>query len=137
MRMEMLVPGTLAILAASLGVSSHLGYFIRGEHHMHSLRLFILLLTGPVILFVVILGIDETGSLTAVVRETATVVVSYLGSLTASILIYRVFFHPLRNYPGPISAKLTKLSHVLRLSRKSDNYLQVDRLHKVYGDIVR
>ena len=128
---------TLACFGNALGVGSHLGYFIHGEHHMHSVRLFILLLTGPGVLFILITRIDENASFIAAAQKAATAVVSYLASLTASILIYRVFFHPLRSFPGPFTAKLTKLSHVLRLASSSDNYVQADRLHKKYGDIVR
>jgi tryprostatin B 6-hydroxylase len=118
-------------------VGSHLGYFIHGEHHLHSVRLLILLLTAPICIFVVIARSDEHISNAAAGQKTGLIVVSYLGSLTTSILIYRVFAHPLRNFPGPFVAKLTKLSHVIRLARSSDNYLQADRLHKIYGDIVR
>jgi len=133
----MLAGETLITLGAALGVGSHLGYFIHGEHHLHSVRLLILLLTAPICIFVVIARSDEHISNAAAGQKTGLIVVSYLGSLTTSILIYRVFAHPLRNFPGPFAAKLTKLSHVIRLARSSDNYLQADRLHKIYGDIVR
>jgi tryprostatin B 6-hydroxylase len=136
MQTGMLSPGTIASLSAALGVGSHLGYFIHGEHHMHSVRLLLLLLASPIVLFVLFIRIDDN-SVVAAAWNSATAVGSYLGSLTASILIYRVCFHPLRKFPGPFSAKLTKLSHVLRLVRNLDNYLQADRLHKKYGDIVR
>jgi hypothetical protein len=135
--MEIPTPGTIASVGAALGVGSHLGYFVHGEHHMHSVRLLILLITTPVCLFAFIARIDEHISTAEAAQKTTILVVSYLASLTASVLIYRVFFHPLRHFPGPFTAKLTKLSHVLRLLRTSDNYVQADRLHKKYGDIVR
>lgn len=135
--MEMLTPGTLVSLCAALGVGSHLGYFIHGEYHMKSVRLLILFLISPIAIFVLITRINENISMAAAAQKTAIALVSYLASLTASILIYRVFFHPLRNFPGPFSAKLTKLSHVIRLIKTSDNYVQADRLHRRYGDVVR
>jgi len=127
----------LASLGALLGAGSHLGFFIHGEHHMQSVRLFILLLTSPFAIFVLIAKFDKNISITVAAQKTAIVGTSYLASLTTSILIYRIFFHPLRHFPGPFTAKLTKLSHVLRLFKTSDNYVQTDRLHKSYGDIVR
>jgi hypothetical protein len=133
----MLTPEMLVSLGAFLGVGSHLGFFIHGEHHMHAVRLFLLLITSPFAIFIFVARFDESVAIKAATQKTATVVCSYLVSLTASILIYRIFVHPLRQFPGPFAAKLTKLSHVLRLLKKSDNYAQTDCLHKKYGDIVR
>ncbi|PMD67138.1 cytochrome P450 monooxygenase-like protein [Hyaloscypha bicolor E] len=133
----MLTPGSLASLGAVLGVSSHLGYFIHGEHHRQAVRLFTVLTTSPVAIFILISKLDEPASITFAAQKTAIAMLSYLASLIASILTYRIFFHPLRHFPGPFTAKLTKLSHVLRLLEKSDNYIQADQLHKEYGDVVR
>ncbi len=127
----------LASLGAVLGVSSHLGYFIHGEHHMQAVRLFVLFIISPIAAIVIISRFDEQASIIIAAQISATAVLYYLISLTASILTYRIYFHPLRNFPGPFTAKLTKISHVLRLLRKSDNYIQTDLLHKRYGDIVR
>jgi tryprostatin B 6-hydroxylase len=134
---EMLTPESLACLGALLGVSSHLGYFIHGEHYMQAVRLFTVLTTSPFAIFILINRLDEPASITFAAQKTAIAVLSYLVSLIASILTYRIFFHPLRHFPGPFTAKLTKLSHVLRLLEKSDNYIQADQLHKDYGDVVR
>lgn len=133
----MLISGVLISLGAALGVSSHLGYFMHGEHHMQAVRLLLLLLTSPLALFTIIISFDEHVSASIAIQKTATVLLSFFFSLTASILIYRIFFHPLRHFPGPFTAKLTKISHVLRLLKTSDNYVQADRLHKKYGNIVR
>jgi hypothetical protein len=120
-----------------LGIASHLGYFIHGEHHMNSVRLAVLLLITPLFFFAVISRIFIPDSTWDAFRLTTIIVSSYLVSLTTSILTYRVFFHPLKHFPGPLSAKLSKLTHVARLLKKSDNYLQADKLHRKYGDIVR
>ncbi len=65
-----------------------------------------------------------------------SLVVSYCATLFSSVIIYRAFFHPLKNYPGPKLAKITKLWHVFKIS-SLDNYRQIDRLHTQYGDFVR
>ncbi|KAF2207353.1 hypothetical protein CERZMDRAFT_102447 [Cercospora zeae-maydis SCOH1-5] len=55
---------------------------------------------------------------------------------TASLIIYRIFFHPLAKYPGPLLAKITDLYstyHALRGDRHLDFY----RIHEKYGPIVR
>ena len=104
---------------------------------MQAVRLFTVLTTSPFAIFILFSRLGEPASITFTAQKSAIAVLSYLVSLIASILTSRIFFHPLRHFPGPFTAKLTKLSHVLRLLEKSDNYIQADQLHKEYGDVVR
>lgn len=59
-------------------------------------------------------------------------------SLTASILVYRGFFHRLNNakFPGPWWARYTKIGQIWE-NRDSKNHLYLHRLHETYGDVVR
>lgn len=50
--------------------------------------------------------------------------------------IYRLFFHPLRRFPGPVLARVSKLWHVFHCIN-SRNYLLLDKLHLQYGEFVR
>jgi hypothetical protein len=61
---------------------------------------------------------------------------SFLGALTVSIALYRLFFHPLRKYPGPFLARLSKL-WLASVCRDGETLRVVRELHKKYGDIVR
>ncbi|TVY35049.1 Cytochrome P450 monooxygenase [Lachnellula subtilissima] len=70
-------------------------------------------------------------------QTTAVASVSFLSTLTLSILTYRAFFHPLRNFPGPFGAKFSGFSHVFRIVKESRNHVEVDKLHKKYGEFVR
>ncbi|OOF94575.1 hypothetical protein ASPCADRAFT_26369, partial [Aspergillus carbonarius ITEM 5010] len=65
-----------------------------------------------------------------------SVTTGYLVSLLSSITIYRAFFHPLRHFPGPFGARISKLWHVWQV-RDSKNYRVLDNLHTQYGDFVR
>ncbi|KAG9235686.1 putative benzoate 4-monooxygenase cytochrome P450 [Amylocarpus encephaloides] len=68
----------------------------------------------------------------------ALVVTTTLTTLWTSILLYRAFFHPLKNFPGPFGAKLSKfwsLSQVVK--SKVRYYTVVNELHHQYGDYVR
>ncbi|KAL3420396.1 benzoate 4-monooxygenase cytochrome P450 [Phlyctema vagabunda] len=125
---------SIALGAASVGVASHLTYFVRGEHHLHSTRLVGILFAAPFILF---LGILHFTGYQAAAEITAIMTISYLSALTASILSYRAFFHPLCKFPGPLTARLSQWQHILRVWNKLDNFRQSDRLHKKYGPIVR
>lgn len=122
---------------AIAGIAAHLGYFIHGEHHMQAFQWFLTTVFSPLFVFLTILKFDITSSYMTALKLTAIVLTSFFTSLTGSILIYRIFFHPLRHFPGPFAAKCSKLTHTMRLIEKSDNYLQTHALHGVYGDIVR
>ncbi|OCK77036.1 cytochrome P450 [Lepidopterella palustris CBS 459.81] len=60
----------------------------------------------------------------------------YLTTLSTSILLYRVFFHPLNKYPGPILCKITKFVSTYHVMTRDSHEWMVD-LHKKYGDTVR
>jgi len=50
------------------------------------------------------------------------------------IVAYRLYFHPLRNVPGPRLAAVTRL-YLLYYNAVQNGvlYLEIERLHKVYG----
>lgn len=127
---------SLALLAAAAGVVCHVGYFIHGEHHMKSPRILGMFIIGPLIFFACV-RFQTSFSFAEATITTLVVSSSYFAALTASILTYRVLFHPLRHFPGPFSARLTKLTHVSRLLPRSDNFAQAHQLHEKYGDVVR
>jgi hypothetical protein len=59
--------------------------------------------------------------------------------LVASLLytvVYNVFFHPLAHIPGPkISGATNMYQTYLSLVGGSRYYIQIKRLHKIYGKI--
>lgn len=127
---------SVSLLFAPLGLFSHLVYFIYDEHHMQSVRILSAFTLGPPTIFALVL---LTGDITVfdAIRMTAVASTSFFLALTVSILSYRMWLHPLRRFPGPLPARLTKLTHSLRLLTRSDNFAQTDRLHQKFGDIVR
>ncbi|TVY16496.1 Cytochrome P450 monooxygenase FCK2 [Lachnellula arida] len=127
----------VALVGAVLGVASHLGYFIHGEHHMQGTRIYLSFFAVTTFLFVSVIRLDGNHSYLAASQTTAAASLSYLSTLTLSILTYRAFFHPLRNFPGPFSAKLSNFSHVFRIFKDSRNFVEVDKLHQEYGEFVR
>ncbi|WPH01613.1 Hypothetical protein R9X50_00446100 [Acrodontium crateriforme] len=54
----------------------------------------------------------------------------------AGLVVYRVFFHPLAKYPGPLLAKITDLYSTYH-AWKGDRHLEFWRTHEKYGEIVR
>ena len=122
-------------LAGISGVSSHLGHFINGEHHIQAPQIFRLYCCFVAVTFVTekfCCGMDIKSALLA----TALVVLTYCGALFCSILVYRIFFHPLRGFPGPRLAKVSKLWNVFKAVR-SNNYQLLEDLYHHYGEFVR
>ena len=125
-----------AIAAAVLGVFSHLFYFIRGEHHLQAPRLLLVALTAPLALFTFLTLRVNLTVIDATVLVTA-IWWAYMGALWTSMAVYRVFFHRLRSFDGPLLWKISKpLGHVASTT-KLDNYRIMERLHSQYGDFVR
>lgn len=123
---------TAAILA---GITSHVGYFIRGEHHRSTVQI----VKAYIALEIVIAGlfIRQNGSdLKTGVIQAGIVTVAYLLGLFGAIGVYRGFFHPLRGFSGPFFARFSNLYHSSLLGN-SDNYRVIDNLHKEHGPIVR
>lgn len=56
--------------------------------------------------------------------------------LVICLCCYRLYFHPLAQYPGPFWAKLTDLYSVYH-ALKGDRHVNFYKLHQKYGDFVR
>lgn len=122
-------------LALSIGITTHLAVFIRGEWHLsasHILAVYIFVFASASTLWCWFNPRD----LLEYCHCACILGIAYLMGLLGSIAIYRLFFHRLRHFPGPRLAALTKLWHVFKC-RDSRNHLVLDALYKEYGTIVR
>ena len=130
-------PLILLVGAGSLaGLTSHLGYFIRGEHQIKS----------PIIAGAGMLATSTATftlvyyagwSLTRSTGVVGLVTVSFLVTLFASMLFYRLVLHPLKQFPGPFIAKVTKLWFPFQITTGFHNFRVLHKLHQQYGDFVR
>jgi hypothetical protein len=57
--------------------------------------------------------------------------------LFSSIIVYRIYFHRLRKFPGPALAGVTSWYANVLSAKKLHNFEVVDKLHRQYGDYVR
>lgn len=73
-----------------------------------------------------------TVSLTGVLLGLAAAITTYV----VSVVIYRLYFHPLAKHPGPFLAKITD-AHQLYHAWKGDRHLEFWRMHETYGKVVR
>lgn len=129
----------LIILAGSgalLGLVSHLGYFLHGEHQIASPRILgtgILTACAYIVVLSIWGGMSKLQSTWLVAFFTS----AYLVAIWTSMLIYRVFFHRLKSFPGPFPAKLSKIWYVYKIAPGLTHFRQLDKFHHQYGDFVR
>ena len=126
-------PHLSLILSAVAGVLSHMLYFVRGEHHLYVTSYVGVTIAVFVAVFRFHLYVLPPQQ---AFTRTCCIAIVYIAALCISITVYRMFFHPLRHFPGPRSMRTSKFVHAFR-SRRLDNHHQMGRLHQRYGDIVR
>lgn len=71
-------------------------------------------------------------------RLASSLIATTILSLWTNILVYRAFFHPLRNFPGPFGARLSKFWSLGKVIESKVRWYQVaGKLKEEYGDYVR
>ena len=129
---------TTSWVALILGVTSHLGYFICGEHHLSGPRILAMFFSCTIVLFAVILRYVEDISYHEAGQITANAAGLYLTGLFSSIVIYRLLFHRLGSFPGPLYLRFSKWNHTwLLVFTGLQNYKRVDEWHAKYGSYIR
>jgi tryprostatin B 6-hydroxylase len=122
-------------LATVAGIFTHLGYFIQGEHHLYGTRYFQIFITT--FITAILFHARQNGQfLSSSFSTIGLLAIFYLGGLYGSLLVYRAFFHPLNNFPGPFGNRLGNLWFSAHLSN-ADAYKKVYGLHNRYGPFVR
>ncbi|KAB5570125.1 cytochrome P450 [Coniochaeta sp. 2T2.1] len=122
---------TLAATGAAIGVASHLLYWMHGLRTPQAAAIF----WSHLATFTLILTLSILSSHGALLPGLA-LCASYLAGVFTSMTVYRLFFHPLRKFPGPVTARVSLLHGLFR-----DKYKSHERLARwcdEYGsDIVR
>ncbi|KAF1809510.1 cytochrome P450 [Eremomyces bilateralis CBS 781.70] len=126
----------VALASGLLGVSSHLAWFIHGDHILHAPSYVVSTACGPPLIIVALVQYFEF-TLSAAIVTLAVSYGSFFAALFTSIGIYRLFFHPLRNFPGPVASRVSQFVPILWAAKKLDHFRQRDRLHAKHGEYVR
>ncbi|KAI1857879.1 uncharacterized protein JN550_012954 [Neoarthrinium moseri] len=123
-------------LSAVSGISFHHLYARRVEIDFivwHLLGVGVAIYCALCAWFTVIWGF----TLGTALKELSICLLVFALSLTSSILIYRGFFHRLRNFPGPYGARFSSLWLLRKSSGDFKTHRNLERIHNEYGDIVR
>ncbi|GKT54529.1 cytochrome P450 [Colletotrichum tofieldiae] len=125
--------GVSCALAAVAGLLSHWLYFIRGNRTMETVNIILFyIFTMALLLF----KTTSSQGLYHGIISYAEISGSYFLALFTSIGVYRLFLHPLRRFPGPFPAKITKL-HTTWQNRDWKLHRRYLEMHEKYGDVVR
>lgn len=122
--------------AFSSGAGSHVFLFSKGEWDRKAPRILlvhILLCTSIFLAFALI----ADRSLAMCFLETFRVSSSFASGLFTSTLAYRLFFHPLRSFPGPLAACVSSFWAFKKQWPDLRFYVKLQSIHDTYGDFVR
>lgn len=122
--------------ATGLGILFHLSVLRKVEVDAYMYHLLILFTITKIGLGFTYLLITAFTLPQALVRVTSVGTAFYVG-ITISIGIYRLLFHRLRSFPGPLGAKLSRFYTVRKASKNVQYYKEVAKMHEEYGDFVR
>ncbi|KAL2839204.1 cytochrome P450 [Aspergillus pseudoustus] len=127
-------PVSVYISAVLSGIISHAAYFNKGEHHLHGVLYVKLLVLGISSGTAILLYLEQNAS-TAFIT-TINLTAAYLLGLYISLLIYRIFLHPLREFPGPFGARISTAWMTTQL-KNNNQHTRLLELHQQYGPFLR
>jgi hypothetical protein len=119
-------------IGALAGFSSHLAYYVHSFRNKDAAQIILVNCLLGIGLPIIVWGFF--GYYTAFIA--LSTFLSYVIFLLLSISLYRTFLHPLRHFPGPLLAKLTKL-YGPWLARKYKIHEEYMLMHEKFGTFVR
>jgi hypothetical protein len=122
--------------AFASGVCSHKLVFSKGEWDRHAPKILLAHILLSTIIFVAFtLATDRT--LAMCLLETFGVSSSFTGGFFTSLMAYRILFHPLRSFPGPVAAGASSFWAFAKQWPDLKFYVKLQSIHNKYGDFVR
>ncbi|KAJ5348692.1 uncharacterized protein N7506_001945 [Penicillium brevicompactum] len=127
---------SLGVSVVGLGVVSHVSIFriLPVEEYLFG----ILGLALGAVLAICLAYLFVTGLSTLQVLTRVTLIVfSFNVGLVSSIGIYRLFFHRVRRFPGPVLSKLSRFYDAYLAGKDVQYNVEIEKLHETYGDFIR
>lgn len=124
-------------LTAIAGASTHIFYFKQAEHHFYGVRYLQIALAVFFTAVVAMVRVSEKSTSEALYLASAFQG-SYFAGLYASLLVYRMLFHPLNKFSGPYGARITDFWYSTHIdAKKADAHKLLLKLHEKHGDFLR
>lgn len=125
----------VAASAAVLGVVLHHSILrpLQVEEFMYTLITCLFLSTGGLFSAYVLSG-------SSIVQALARVFLTmggFVGGALVSMVVYRLFFHRLCKFPGPLGARVSKFYTASLAAKDVQYHKNVARMHEKYGDFIR
>jgi hypothetical protein len=76
-------------------------------------------------------------SVSSALLKTVIAAVSFNTTTLLSIVIYRIFFHRIRKFPGPFAAQISRFHATYIRAKHGNYYVALKAMHEKYGDFVR
>ncbi|KAK6813588.1 hypothetical protein RU639_010351 [Aspergillus parasiticus] len=124
-----------ALYAFALGILIHILYFRIGEHHLYPAR-YIYGYFGSFIGVAAFLYLVEGLTVHSASSRSLYLIFTQLLGLYSSLVLYRLLYHPLRQFPGPFLSRISVFWLSVQLRHKT-LYHKLADLHNEYGDFVR
>ena len=128
---------SLAILAIASGLLFH---SIISRPSFEFERIMYIFIALFILIFIILVALfSEVGNFSVLTsfEKACIVAASFNGSVLLSMSVYRLFFHRLREFPGPALAKLTRFYAMHQSAKNVEYYKELQRMHDMYGDFVR
>ncbi|KAL2004524.1 hypothetical protein VTN00DRAFT_3409 [Thermoascus crustaceus] len=122
--------------AALLGVILHLSIFRTIFVELYLYYFMGLYLAAAMSISYAYLSLTEFSILESLTRV-LVLGVSFNSGLVLSISVYRLFFHRLRHFPGPLWAKLSRFYDAALAAKNVQYHVEVAKMHENYGDFIR
>ncbi|KAI9926158.1 hypothetical protein MW887_004621 [Aspergillus wentii] len=131
-------PWMLAGYAAVFGLSLHVilfrpSLFIVEEYLYKLLGLYATAVIAAAFAFFTVTEF----SMLQIVARVGLIALSFNTGFIFSLSLYRLFFHRLHRFPGPVASKLTRFYDAWLAGKNVQYNVEIDRLHSQYGDFIR
>lgn len=119
-----------------LGISLHVLVLRKGEWDLAVFKILTAVTAAPFALTLCQISLQGVAFSSALWRS-CCLVGSLLSGIYLSMIVYRVGFHRLNRFPGPFLARLSNFYITKVVCRRHQEFIELEKLHKQYGDVVR
>lgn len=119
-----------------LGASLHVLALRKGEWDLTVFKILTTAAAAPLAIALCQISLQGV-TLSSALWRSCYLVGSVTVGMYLSMVVYRVGFHRLNRFPGPFLARISNFYITGVAFRRHQEYSELEKLHKQYGDVVR